>query len=663
MHALNAQRLANVGQAGNVASSAHSRRPLAPGRPSPLLAPAPLSSCESPSLAPHLLLSSGSAAAGLSTAHLSRGVCCASSTTSSSSGTQSTSSAPAGGAAAPSDWSKRLLSVAKTKGKNNGNGNGASPTPDADIFSPAKPAAKPKKPISNLDIPGLSYYEGRPDADDEDEDLDSDMAPGSERKRLPAEMRCFDTARIYIKAGDGGNGCVAFRREKYVEHGGPAGGNGGRGGNVWAVVDPSLNSLSVFRGQVHFRADGGVNGQGSNCEGADAEDLVVAVPAGTIIRRKESEEDDAPLAELLQPGERALLAVGGRGGRGNFSFKTSRDRAPTIAEKGEKGEELWVDLELKVVADAGIIGVPNAGKSTLLSVITAAKPKIANYPFTTLVPNLGVCEMDYRTTVFADVPGLLEGAHEGLGLGHEFLRHVQRCRVLVHVVDGTSPDPVGDFNAINLELELFNPDLKDKPQLVAYNKVDIPDSGDFWEMVREQLTQELGVPADRIFPISAATGQGVIELVRGVRAVLDELGPQPLTYETNALNQTAVARREVRIDDFTVLMEDLPPGSASTAPRVFYVEGEGIERFAQMTNWDYYEAVKRFQRVLAVSGINGALKAKGVRQGDSVVIGETEFSWSDDQSDGAVYDSWLKDMKDRGVNRQGSARWPHPDVR
>ncbi|KAG2448709.1 hypothetical protein HYH02_006065 [Chlamydomonas schloesseri] len=662
MQALNAQRLANVGQAGCVGS----RRPFAaPGRLSPL-APPHLSPVEPSSLAPHPLLS-GSSAVSLGATQPSRDVACCASSTSSSSGTQSSSSSGGAAAAAPSDWSKRLLSVAKTKGKNKsgGGGNGASHTPDADIFTPAKPASKPaaKKPVSNLDIPGLSYYEGRPDDDEDDEDLDADMLPGSERKRLPAEMRCFDTARIYIKGGDGGNGCVAFRREKFVEHGGPSGGNGGRGGNVWAVVDPNLNSLSVFRGQVHFRAEGGVNGQGSNCEGADAEDLIVHVPAGTIIRRKDAEEDDPPLAELLKPGERALLAVGGRGGRGNFSFKTSRDRAPTIAEKGEKGEELWVDLELKVVADVGIIGVPNAGKSTLLSVITAAKPKIANYPFTTLVPNLGVCEMDYRTTVFADVPGLLEGAHEGLGLGHEFLRHVQRCRVLVHVVDGTSPDPVGDFNAINLELELFNPDIKDKPQIVAYNKVDIPDSGDFWEMVREQLTAELGVPADKIFPISAATGQGVIELVRAVRGVLDELGPQQLTYETNALNQTAVQRRDVRIDDFTVLLEDLPPGSPSTAPRVFFVEGEGIERFAQMTNWDYYEAVKRFQRVLEVSGINGALKAKGVKEGDSVVIGETEFNWSDEKSDGAVYDSWLKDMKDRGVNRQGSARWPHPDVR
>ncbi|GLC56716.1 hypothetical protein PLESTB_001138100 [Pleodorina starrii] len=565
-----------------------------------------------------------------------------------------------------SDWSKRLLAVANNKKA--GNRGSAAPSPSADIFSPAKRRPPQQRDPASPNRADDDASEAHEDFDDDDFDADGpggmDLEP--ERKRLPAEMRCFDTARIYIKAGDGGNGCVAFRREKFVEHGGPSGGTGGRGGNVWAVADEKLNSLTSFRGQVHFRAPAGVNGQGSNCDGADAEELLIPVPPGTIIRRRDAASpDDPPLAELLRPGQRALLATGGRGGRGNFSFKTSRERAPTIAEKGEKGEELWADLELKVVADVGIIGVPNAGKSTLLSVLTAARPKIANYPFTTLVPNLGVCELDYRTTVFADVPGLLEGAHEGLGLGHEFLRHVQRCRVLVHVIDGTSPDPVGDFNAINLELELFNPGLRNKPQLVAYNKVDLPDSGDFWELVREQLVGELGLPAERVFAVSAATGRGVTELVRAVRAVLDELGPAPLEYETNALNQTAPpARRDVRIDGFTVEVEELPAASSGGgASRVFYVSGEGIERFAQMTNWDYYEAVKRFQRVLEVSGINGALRARGVRAGDSVVIGETEFDWSDDTSDGAVYDSWLRDMKDRGVNRQGSARWPHPDVR
>lgn len=354
---------------------------------------------------------------------------------------------PAAGTGGASDWSARLLAVAK-------NNKASNTLPPADVFTPRRGAG------SDSDADGEPAFDGDQDAGGSDD-------AGPSQKKLPAEMRCFDTARIFLKGGDGGNGCVAFRREKYVEHGGPAGGCGGRGGNVWAVVDPDLNSLTSFRGSVHFRATPGVPGQGSNCDGADAPDLHIPVPPGTIVRRKGADEGEAPLAELLQPGDKALLLVGGRGGRGNFSFKTSRDRTPTIAEKGEVGAEMWVDLELKVVADVGIIGVPNAGKSTLLSVITAARPKIANYPFTTLVPNLGVCELDYRTTVFADVPGLLEGAHEGLGLGHEFLRHVQRCRVLVHVIDGTSPDPVGDYRAINLELELFNPALRDKPQVRA----------------------------------------------------------------------------------------------------------------------------------------------------------------------------------------------------
>lgn len=351
------------------------------------------------------------------------------------------------------------------------------------------------------------------------------------------------------------------------------------------------------------------------------------------------------------------MIVGGRGGRGNYSFKTSRNKAPTIAEKGEEGEELWIDLELKVVADVGIIGIPNAGKSTLLSVVTAARPKIANYPFTTLVPNLGVCEMDYRTTVFADVPGLLEGAHEGLGLGHEFLRHVQRCRALIHVIDGTSKDPMGDWRAINLELELFNPELKDKPQVIAYNKVDLPDSGDYSEFVREELIAE-GVSPDDIFTVSAATGQGVLDLVRRTRGILDQLGPLQQVYETNALNVTKLPTRDNlagRLDQFEIEVER-PKGDEG--PGVFYVDGKALEKFAQMTNWDYYESIKRFQKILDAAGINQALRARGIKEGDTVVINESEFNWQDDQSDHAMYQAFIDDMKMRGKNIQGVARWP-----
>jgi GTPase len=658
------------------------------------------------------------------------------------------------------------------------------------------------------------------DFDDDDDDASPSRSRsrsrGNGKKRLPAAVRCFDTARISVKAGDGGAGCVAFRREPYVERGGPNGGNGGRGGNVWAVADEKLNSLVPFRHRVHWRAQAGTPGKGSQCEGADGADAEIPVPLGTIVRARDAREGDPPLAELVTPGQRALLCVGGRGGRGNASFKTARDTAPALAERGEPGEEMWLDLELKVVADVGLVGVPNAGKSTLLSRLTAAKPKIAAYPFTTLVPNLGVCEHDYRTTVFADIPGLLEGAHDGKGLGHEFLRHVSRCRALVHVVDGSSPDPVGDLRATNAELSLFSPELSAKPQVVAYNKVDLPDSGDYWELVRDCLTDELGVPGERVFPVSAATGRGVAELVRGVRALLDEMDAQeeeeeaarqaatggsarkgdrqellldgparlaadeaarrakagpPLT--TDALNRTAVPRRfdsASRIDDFTVeLLADgygggdgyddddddeeeeddgtgqqqrrrsvvaaegagssssggrrrsagslfgddddddddeydgfgaraqqeaaaafaettssstsaamsrrelrrrtrhLPRGAVPPAPRplggpprTYLVRGPALERFTRMTNWDYYEAVRRFQKVLDVSGVNSALIAAGVREGDTVAIGEDagEFEWKDAKGDSETYAAWSEDMRSRGKARTGSSAWP-----
>ncbi|CAD7703069.1 unnamed protein product, partial [Ostreobium quekettii] len=304
---------------------------------------------------------------------------------------------------------------------------------------------------------------------------------------VPAEVRCFDTARIYLKAGSGGNGCVAFHREKFVSKGGPSGGDGGHGGDVWAVADGSLNSLLSFRRQIHWRAKKGVAGQGSKRRGADGEDMFIPVPPGTIIRWKGVPSTEAALAELVKAGEKALLLRGGRGGRGNASFKSGKVQAPQLAELGEDGPEAWVDLELKLVADVGIIGIPNAGKSTLLSKLSAAKPKIADYPFTTLMPNLGVCDLDYETTVFADVPGLLEGAAQGIGLGHQFLKHCQRCKVLIHVIDGTSEDPLGDFEAIQLELQLFSPELRTKPQVVVYNKMDIPDAAERWREFKTEL--------------------------------------------------------------------------------------------------------------------------------------------------------------------------------
>ncbi|KAF8065613.1 OBGC1 [Scenedesmus sp. PABB004] len=561
------------------------------------------------------------------------------------------------GAQPPPDWSAGLLSLTKKKRKR-ARGDRAEEGVEV-AFSPDDGDDEPWPGEG----PSTSGRGGMVDDDDDDDGGDGGRGGGMmvERKRLPAAVRCFDTARIFAKSGDGGAGCVAFRREPYVEKGGPNGGNGGRGGHVWAVAEEGLNSLLSFRGQAHFRAGSGFAGQGSFRDGGDGSDLDIRVPVGTIIRRKDADEGEPPLAELLEPGQRVLLLVGGRGGRGNMSFKTRLNTAPTIAEKGEAGREEWLDLELKVVADVGIVGVPNAGKSTLLGVLSAARPKVANYPFTTLTPNLGVCEMDYRTTVFADVPGLLEGAHEGHGLGHAFLRHISRCRVLLHLLDGTSPDPIGDYKAIQLELELFNPALLDKPQVVAYNKVDLPDSGDYWEFVREYLVDEEGVPPERLFPISALTGRGVREVVAGVRGVLDELGPARVAPETNALNLTSVPRRfapEARIDKFTI---ESDPALLPGGTRLFVVRGDAVERFAQMTNWDYYEAVKRFQRVLEVSGINEALVAAGCARGDTVALGDVgEFVWSDDRSEAATYGAWLEDMDSRGRARQGSSKWPTP---
>ena len=518
--------------------------------------------------------------------------------------------------------------------------------------------------VATKHTPGAKLVYDAAYEDDDDYDNDEENPSGSNRvagKRLPAEVRCFDTARIFVKGGDGGRGCVAFRREKYVPKGGPSGGNGGNGGAVWLEADITLNSLMSFRRQVHFRADPGVPGQGSDCHGANAKDMTIKVPPGTIVRKRDAEEGEPPLAEVVKAGDRVLLAPGGRGGRGNMSFKTARNTAPAMAEFGEKGQEIWVDLELRLVADVGIVGVPNAGKSTLLSVLSAARPKVADYPFTTLVPNLGVCSLDYRTTVFADVPGLLEGAHSGIGLGHQFLRHCQRCRVLVHVVDGTSPDPLGDYDAIQTELALFSPELAHKPQIVAYNKMDVPDSSDYWDEIKEGLLAR-GVSEEDIIGISAVTGRGVTDIVRRSRAVLDALPPEEerVSSGVTAIEELpfraaemGMARRSAaRIGEFSI-EADL------SGPRVWYIHGDAIERFAQMTDWSYYEAAKRFQGVMAAAGITSALRARGIEEGDTVVIGDVEFEHSNDTSEGKMYEKWNEQRKAAGIATRGSARWPH----
>ena len=512
------------------------------------------------------------------------------------------------------------------------------PAPPARPQTHTQPAPPPRRRPQEDGFDNVVYV------DDSDDDVDftadwegvdeADARPRRQRASVSIEVRAFDQAIVNVRSGDGGNGCVAFRREKFVSMGGPAGGNGGRGGNVWVVADEGMSSLLHFRRRVHWRALPGTAGEGSKRAGANAPDVFVPVPVGTVVRLRD-DPDGAPIAELLEAGDRALVAVGGRGGRGNATFKTATNRAPLLAEEGEKGQELWLSMEMKVVADVGIVGVPNAGKSTLLSVLSAAKPKIANYPFTTLTPNLGVCELDMRTTVFADIPGLLEGAHAGKGLGIEFLKHCERSRMLVHVIDGTSRDPIHDFEAINAELELFNPRLADKPQIVAYNKMDVPDSSDYYDLVSEYLTGK-GLPAP--LPVSAATGRGVTELVRAVRAALDELPEEELVRQVE--NVTAVPRKAMgdKVEDFTVEVEE-----GWGRKRRFVVRGQALEKFTQMTNFNYFEGLLRFQRVLEAAGVVKRLSRLGVAEGEDVAIGDVmEFEWTANRSQGALYDAWLK---------------------
>jgi len=418
----------------------------------------------------------------------------------------------------------------------------------------------------------------------------------------------FDEAKIFVQAGSGGNGVVAFRREKYVPLGGPSGGHGGKGGDVVFVVDPHSNTLISFKRRSHFKAESGENGRGKKQHGKNGEDWVIAVPPGTVVYDADSGES---VVDLVERGQRAVVVRGGRGGRGNTAFTTSVNQAPRIAEKGERGQSRWLRLELKIVADVGIVGVPNAGKSTLLAAVSAAKPKIAEYPFTTLVPNLGVALVDGRDLVLADIPGLIEGAHTGAGLGHTFLRHVERCRVLIHLLNGSSPDPMGDLGAINQELALFNPALAGKPQVVVLNKMDLTDVRELWPRLQQSL-QEKGMDP---MAISAVTGEGVRPLLRRVADLVEKLPPSPPVAET-----TTVFR--VPEDEGAFAVEREGEG--------WRVKGKRIERVAQMTNWDYYESALRFQRILEAMGISQALLEAGVQVGDLVTIGDNELSWGEE---------------------------------
>ncbi len=420
----------------------------------------------------------------------------------------------------------------------------------------------------------------------------------------------YDRAKIYVRGGDGGNGCVAFRREKYVPEGGPWGGDGGRGGSVIFRGDGGLRTLVDFRYRRHYKAERGQHGRGKNMHGRSAENLVVRVPLGTIIRDAGSGE---LLGDITKEGQEVVVARGGRGGRGNARFAGPHNKAPGMAEKGEPGEERWVVLELKLLADVGLVGYPNAGKSTLIARVSAARPKIADYPFTTLVPNLGVVTLgEGNSFVMADIPGLIEGAHSGAGLGHDFLRHVERTRVLVHVVDmaGTEGrDPLEDFRVINRELRLYNEKLAARPQVIAANKMDLPGSEENLARLREELGNNY-----EIFPISAVTGQGVRDLVTRVYNILQEL---PEEEE---------ASKEI---SEVIIHRPGPRFAINRQKGELVVTGREIEKHVAMTNLDNEEAVERLQRIMRVMGLEQALRDYGAKDGDLVRIGDFTFEFVD----------------------------------
>jgi GTPase len=415
----------------------------------------------------------------------------------------------------------------------------------------------------------------------------------------------FDEAKIWVQAGAGGNGAVAFRREKFVPRGGPSGGDGGDGGNIVLEVDPQLNTLIHFQKQSHFKAGRGTHGKGKDQTGARGEDVVIQVPPGTVVRDAAS---GAVLADLLGAGQRVVVARGGEGGRGNARFASSSHQAPRVAENGTPGEERWLKMELKLLADVGLIGMPNAGKSTLLSAASAARPKIADYPFTTLQPNLGVVAIDDDVTfVLADLPGLIEGAHAGAGLGHQFLRHVERTRLLIHVLDGSDEHALEHFDQINEELRLFDPGLAQRPQRVAFNKMDLPDAQARWPGVQAAL-QARGLEASAI---SAVTGQGVLTLMRQVSELVRQLPPPEPVAE-----QIPVFRPEEAAE----LSVEREAGG-------FRVRGVQVEQLVARTMWQYQDAADRVQRQLDAMGVLKALREAGVQPGDSVRIGPLELEW------------------------------------
>ena len=420
-----------------------------------------------------------------------------------------------------------------------------------------------------------------------------------------------DQAKIYIKAGDGGDGAVSFHREKYVAAGGPDGGDGGKGGDIVFVVDDNISNLIDFRYKRKYVAEKGQNGGGKNCLGRNAPDLVVKVPRGTVVKEIKS----GRILADLSTDEPAVIAHGGKGGRGNAHFATSTRQIPKFAKPGFRGDEYEVMLELKLIADVGLVGFPNVGKSTLISVVSAAKPKIANYHFTTLTPVLGVVKIEEgKSFVMADIPGLIEGASEGVGLGHEFLRHVERCRLIVHVIDVSGSegrDPIEDFKAINHELENFSMELAEAPQIVAANKSDMATP----EQV-ERLRNYVEDQGLLFYEISAATTKGTKELMYGVWERLSVLPPVK-QFEAQPLTQEELDDKLISKKDFRVTVED----------GVYFVEADWLLDILRTANMDDYSSLQYFQNVLRISGIIDKLEEMGIEEGDTVSIFDFEFEY------------------------------------
>lgn len=424
-----------------------------------------------------------------------------------------------------------------------------------------------------------------------------------------------DQVKIYIKGGDGGNGMVAFRREKYVPKGGPAGGDGGKGANVVFEVAEGLRTLMDFRYQRHFKAPRGEHGMSKGQHGRGSKDMIVKVPPGTVVMDAATKE---VIADLVEHGQQAVIAKGGRGGRGNTRFATPANPAPEIAENGEPGQERDVILELKLLADVGLVGFPSVGKSTLLSVVSAAKPKIAEYHFTTIVPNLGMVETeDGRSFVMADLPGLIEGASEGVGLGHQFLRHIERTRVIVHVIDMASMEgrnPFEDYLTINNELKEYNLRLTERPQIIVANKMDMPEAAENLQKFKDQLEEDYP-----IFPISAVTRKGLRELLYAVADKLEETPEFPLEHEQEDTGVHRVLYKH-KADPEAFIITRESDGS-------FVVSGEKIEKLFKMTDFSREESVRRFSRQLRGLGVDDALRQKGATDGDIVKLLDFEFEF------------------------------------